>query len=210
MLESHDIRYTHDGEHAMKFPDFELKQGEHMLIIGASGCGKTTLLHLLAGLLIPKSGYIKIGDTKINELRKTQLDHFRGQHIGMIFQRPHFVFSLDVLENVMLSAQLAGKNRSEKDARILLDKLGIGHKCHKRITSLSEGEKQRLSIARALFNEPLLLLADEPTSALDDSNAQKVIELLLQLKSDFNTTVVVVTHDGRVSDYFEKKIHLDK
>ena len=210
MLETRNIKYTHEDEYALSFPDFNLEKGGHMLIIGDSGCGKTTLLHLLAGLLIPDSGYIKIDQTRINELKTSQLDHFRGQHIGLIFQRPHFVHSLDVLDNVMLSSQLAGKSKTIEEARDLLQKLGIGKKYNKRVSTLSEGEKQRLSIARALFNHPLVLLADEPTSALDDINAHKVMEQLLELKAQFNTTVVVVTHDNRISEYFENSLHLKK
>ncbi|RZL30904.1 MAG: ATP-binding cassette domain-containing protein, partial [Pedobacter sp.] len=178
------------------------------LITGASGKGKTTLLHLLGGLLKPTSGSIFIDQTDISKLSDKKLDHFRGQNIGLILQKAHFIASLNVLENIELASWLADKTKKRQKAKELLAILGLEHVEHKLPNQLSVGQQQRVSIARALINEPKLLLADEPTSSLDDENALAVAELLASLSHKYNAALVIVTHDQRLKQRFKTSIQL--
>ena len=178
------------------------------MLLGQSGCGKTTLLHLIAGFTKPKSGRIIINSTNITELSEHATDKFRGATMGFVFQKPLFIQSLNVKENLVLAQTLAGKQTTTETINELLSKLGIAHKLNSKINELSEGEKQRVNIARALINQPKLILADEPTSALDDKNCTAVIDLLKQAAKEYNATLLVVTHDGRLKEQFAKKIEL--
>ncbi len=190
------------------FPDIVCNEGETLLVTGNSGVGKTTLLHLLGGLLRPESGEIAIDNIVINSFSERKLDHFRGQNIGLVLQQSHFIEAFTVLENVALASWLAtGKQKIEK-AKQLLEHLDLGNHLHKLPSQLSVGQQQRVSIARALINEPKLLLADEPTSSLDDENAFKVADLLEQLAEEFKTALVIVTHDSRLKGRFSNQISL--
>jgi len=208
MIEIQNISFSYKEQEVMCFPDFAFHQGEHALVIGSSGCGKTTLLHLIAGLISPATGSIKVANTEVSGLSGSKMDDFRGSNIGVIFQKPHFVKSLRVIENVVLAQNLGSGEIDKTKAEDLLSKLGLGHKINEKVTDLSEGEKQRVSIARALVNKPKLILADEPTSALDDENCKTVIELLKQVSADANSTLLIVTHDNRLKEHFGKKIEL--
>lgn len=207
MIKVDNISYAYNEQTEISFPEIKLESGEHALILGQSGCGKTTLLHLLAGLLTPKTGSVEIDQIKLASLGTTEMDAFRGNNIGVIFQKPHFIKALSVVENVEIAQSLGGKvNRSE--AIKTLTTLGLGHKIKSRVTDLSEGEKQRVSIARALINNPKIILADEPTSALDDNNCNAVLGLLKDIAEKAGSTLIVVTHDNRLKDKFEKRIEL--
>lgn len=190
----------------MSFPEIACGAGEHWLILGSSGSGKTTLLQLLAGLRKPHSGEIRIGDTAINALSTPDLDRFRGQHIGIVFQQSHFVHALNVGDNLLLAQQLAGRTPDRDRAEKLLQRLGLAHKINAKTHRLSQGEQQRVAIARALVNGPTLILADEPTSALDDKNTTEVTALLEEEANIANATLIVVTHDGRLKSKFPKQI----
>jgi ABC-type lipoprotein export system ATPase subunit len=208
MLRTENLGYAYDSQTRLNFPDINCQTGEHWLLLGNSGCGKTTLLHLLGGLLTPKDGQVTIGETALNKLSGAKRDQFRGQNIGIIFQTSHFVRALTVGENLGLAQQLAGKKVDKKRIQTLLDRLNIDHKLNAKTSSLSQGEQQRVAIARALINQPKVILADEPTSALDDKNTEEVIQLLEDSAREVNATLLVVTHDGRLKNRFKNSIQL--
>ena len=208
MLQTSDLQYTYDGKTMLRFPDIQCGKGEHWLLLGQSGSGKTTLLHLLGGLLTAKNGAVKVADTNLEKLSSSGLDQFRGKHIGIIFQKSHFVKSLTVEENLALAQQLAGLKINRTRISELLDHLNVGHKLKSKPDRLSQGEQQRVAIARALINQPDVILADEPTSALDDVNCNEVIQLLEREANEAGATLLVVTHDGRLKERFEKQIQL--
>ncbi len=209
MLNVTNLQFAYPNAKPIIFPDFKCGEGEKALILGQSGCGKTTLLHLLAGLLHPKQGSIQIGSQKIEALSGRQLDQFRGQHIGVVFQKPHFIKSLKAQKNIAIAQYLANKKPNLKRIQDLMEQLGIGHKTNANVQALSQGEQQRLAIARALINKPQLILADEPTSALDDKNCAEVIDLLEKQARENGATLLVVTHDQRLKDRFQNQIHLE-
>ncbi len=208
MLLSSQLKFSYNSGTAFLFPEITCDPKNVLLITGSSGKGKTTLLHLLAGLIKPEAGSININNTDISLLNGKNLDSFRGRHIGIIFQQSHFVSSLSVLENIMLAQYLSGRKKNEKAIKNLLVDLGVISQINKKPAQLSIGQQQRVSIARALINKPDLLLADEPTSSLDDENCLTVAELLQQQAKQFNTALVIVTHDNRLKNIFNKSVHL--
>ena len=167
-------------------------------------------MHLLAGLRTPASGEVIIHDQAINKLGAGNLDQFRGKHVGIVFQEPHFIRSIDVLQNILMAQRLAGTKPDRRRAEELLGQLGLTHKIHSRTKNLSVGERQRVAIARAIINKPDLILADEPTSALDDEHAFAVIELLKKQASSVNAVLLIVTHDQRLKDVFKNFVSLEK
>jgi len=208
MVRASDISYKYPGQEALRFQSFECQENSHWLLLGQSGCGKTTLLHMLAGLLKPASGSIEIAGTDITKLSTGKLDHYRGQHIGVVFQQPHFVQSLTVGENLRLAQYLAGTKKDEQRIKSLLESLNLKHKLNVKPRELSQGEQQRVAIARAIVNQPKVILADEPTSALDDANALEVIQLLETQANAQKATLLIVTHDQRLKDHFPNRIQL--
>lgn len=208
MISTTALRFSYGEGASFQFPDIATSRGETLLITGGSGKGKTTLLHLLGGLLRPQSGNVLIEDTDITPLSNKQLDRFRGKNIGLVLQQSYFVASLNVLDNVILASWLATGHQATQKAKQLLEQLDLKDQMHKLPSQLSIGQQQRVSIARALINEPKLLLADEPTSSLDDENAYKVADMLSGLAKQFGTALVIVTHDQRLKDRFPKQISL--
>ena len=208
MVHSEKLAFSYNKTVGFNFPDIKCAAGETLLIAGGSGKGKTTLLHLLGGLLRPQSGNVDIDGTSLSKLSERQLDRFRGQNIGIILQESHFVASLSVLDNVLLASWLATGKKHVGKAQNILDQLGLGDQMHKQTSQLSIGQQQRVSIARALINQPRLLLADEPTSSLDDQNAASVAQLLSGLATDFGAALIIVTHDQRLKDRFTNTISL--
>jgi ABC-type lipoprotein export system ATPase subunit len=207
MIKTESLKFSYDGKKYFDFPDINLDSGENLLIIGNSGIGKTTLLHLLAGILKPESGSINISGTDISKFSDTELDKFRGDNIGIVFQKPHFISSLTINENLKLAKYLSPSKTSE-DAKKILESLNIKDKYQQKPNQLSEGEKQRASIALALINSPSLILADEPTSSLDDFNCDNVIKLLKTQAKDHKAQLIVITHDARLKRHFKNNLNL--
>jgi putative ABC transport system ATP-binding protein len=179
-----------------------------MLVLGQSGTGKTTFLHLLAGLLKPTQGSITIAGAATTAMSDNALDKYRGQHVGIVFQTAHFVEALTVEENLLLPFFLSGKKVDSTRAALLLKRLNLTDKANKLPRWLSVGEQQRVAIARAVIHSPSVIFADEPTSALDDVNAQQVIGLLEEQAKESGASLMIVTHDQRLKDYFSKRITL--
>ena len=207
MIKTESLKFSYDGKKYFDFPDINLDSGENLLIIGNSGIGKTTLLHLLAGILKPESGSINISGTDISKFSDTELDKFRGDNIGIVFQKPHFISSLTINENLKL-AQYLSRSKTSGDAKKILESLNIKDKYQQKPNQLSEGEKQRASIALALINSPSLILADEPTSSLDDFNCDNVIKLLKTQAKDHKAQLIVITHDARLKKHFKNNLNL--
>ncbi len=206
MIVTKSLEFSYDNNFIFKFPNINLKSTENLLILGNSGIGKSTLLHNLAGILRPRSGIIKIFNNDISKFSEYELDKFRGENIGIIFQKPHFVNSLTVGENLEL-AQFLGSNK-RGDIKLILESLKILDKINKKPKELSHGEKQRVSIAIAIINSPKLILADEPTSSLDDSNCANVINILKEQALKYAAQLVVITHDSRLKKHFKKSLEL--
>ena len=204
ILRAKNIEFYYDSNQKFQIPDISLDAGDQMLVIGKSGSGKTTILNIIAGLLKPKSGTVTIDGTDIYSLKGSQLDKFRGKNIGIIFQKPHILAPLTVEENLQLANFFVKENTQMIEP--LLKELGIFDKKKARINTLSEGEAQRVSIARALVNKPKLILADEPTASLDDENAAAVVRLLQTQAKKCNAALIIVTHDQRVKDHIPNQI----
>jgi ABC-type lipoprotein export system ATPase subunit len=208
MLSTKQLQFKYENGPAFAFPDIQCEKGEHMLIIGESGKGKTTLLHLLAGILKPTRGLVNISGSDIAAMSDGALDRFRGKQIGLVFQTAHFVDSLSVLDNLMLAPFLTGYKTSSDKAKDALTRLNLGHRMHAKPSQLSVGEQQRAAIARAMMNDPSVILADEPTSALDDKNSEEVMNLLEEQAKLTGASLIIVTHDKRLKDRFTKQVSL--
>jgi len=202
MISITSISHQYGNAPALTFADWTVKDAEQWLLLGQSGSGKTTLLHILTGLLKPTSGNVSINNTNLYELTSKKLDAFRGQHIGIIFQKPHLIKSLSVVENLLLAQSFAGLTTDQQRIDDVLASLDMLHKKSAYPQQLSQGQLQRVTIARAVINKPTLLIADEPTSSLDDKNAEAVLALLKQQSEINQATLVVATHDKRVKDAF--------
>lgn len=208
MIKTNNISHQYKNQELIKLPDLLLEQGEEALVIGKSGCGKSTLLHILGGLLTPTNGEVSINRQSVYAISGPDLDKFRGNNIGIVFQVPHFIQSLTVKENLLLAQNLAGNSKDESKILELLTDMDVVQKIDNKINNLSQGEKQRIAIARALINEPKVILADEPTSALDDENCELVVKLLKSQAKKHNATLLIVTHDNRLNSQFERRVLL--
>lgn len=208
MISTKNVIFSYVENQLFHFPDLHCLAENTILITGKSGTGKTTYLHLLAGLLQPKTGEIIINNTNITQLSEGKLDQFRGKHIGLVLQKSHFIRSLSVLENLEMASWITTKKKKTAKAKELLTLLNIANEANKKPDELSIGQQQRVSIARALINEPKIVLADEPTSSLDDDNAEKVIQLLVNLSKKYQAALLIVTHDSRIKEKFSNQITL--
>jgi putative ABC transport system ATP-binding protein len=186
---------------ALRGADLVVRHGEFVAVMGPSGCGKSTLLNVIAGLDLPDEGEIVIAGESLAGMDENRLAIMRRKHVGIVFQFFNLLEGMTVLENVVMPAVIAGRKRksAESRARDLLDLLGIGDKAKQAPGVLSGGQRQRLAIARALANEPTLVLADEPTGALDSEGGEEVLELFRRLHQG-GQTILMVTHDQPVAD----------
>lgn len=208
MLNIKALKHSYDGQTMISYPDWKVDAGNHAIILGNSGCGKTTLLHLIGGLMPPREGLLEVAGENLRNKSGAKLDRFRGKNIGIVFQKPHLVRSLTVKENLTLSQYLGQKKTDNKRAEDVLSQLGIQELANRKVHQISQGQAQRVSIARAVINSPKLLLADEPTASLDDENCKKVIDLLKSQAEETGATLIVATHDHRVKNEFKNQLEL--
>src|SRR6476646_229 len=205
VVETHGLRKTVEAEgapvRALRGVDFTVTPGEFVAVMGPSGCGKSTLLNIIAGLDTPTDGDVALAGEPLVGKTEDELAILRRRHIGIVFQFFNLLEGMSVLENVTLPAVIAGapRKRAETRARDLLDLLGLAEKAKDAPGVLSGGQRQRLAIARALANEPTLLLADEPTGALDSEGGHEVLELFRRLHAN-GQTILLVTHDREVAE----------
>jgi putative ABC transport system ATP-binding protein len=194
---------------ALRGADLSVARGEFVAIMGPSGCGKSTLLNIIAGLDIPDEGEVVVAGQSLIGLDEDALAIMRRRHVGIVFQFFNLLEGMTVLENVVMPALIAGTKRkaAETRARDLLDLLGLGDKARQAPATLSGGQRQRLAIARALANEPTLVLADEPTGALDSEGGEEVLELFRRLHQG-GQTILLVTHDQPVADAAERLVRM--
>ncbi|MBD8488241.1 ATP-binding cassette domain-containing protein [Echinicola sp. CAU 1574] len=210
MITTRSVSFEYNENNQFEFPDLSVSEGSELLILGESGIGKTTFLHLIAGLLKPKTGNIKIGETDISKLTGRQLDIFRGANVGIVFQRPHFIQALTLEENLGMIQYLAQKPHDSYQIKKVLDDLGLLGKLKSYPRQLSQGEQQRAAIALAVINRPKLILADEPTAALDDKNCQRVVALLKDQTKKSKSSLIIITHDQRLKSAFTVSITLSE
>ncbi len=214
VLSVRDVRRTFEAElapvRALRGVDLDLRRGEMVSIMGPSGCGKSTLLNLVAGLDVPDDGSIAVAGEEITGRDEDWLARMRRRHVGIVFQFFNLLDGMTALENVVLPAMITGRaNRrlAERRARDLLDLLGLADKASEIPAVLSGGQRQRLAIARALANQPTLLLADEPTGALDSEGGHEVLELFRRLHGE-GQTILLVTHSDEVAAGTQRVVHL--
>jgi putative ABC transport system ATP-binding protein len=208
MISLKSVAHQYSSSQQISFKDWEIGHGSHWLLLGDSGSGKTTLLHIITGILKPTQGKVSIKDTSIYDLSSRALDQFRGRNVGIIFQRPHLIKSLTITENLVMAQSFANLPKDLQRIDEVLTSLDIAHKKNAYPNELSQGQLQRVSIARAVINKPELLIADEPTSSLDDKNAEAVLKLLMEQSALNEATLIVATHDKRVKDAFTNTYEL--
>jgi len=208
MISVRGLAHRYGSSEVLRLAAWKVAQGERWLVLGPSGCGKTTLLHLVAGLIRPTEGELEVAGENLRKLDGVRLDRWRGATVGIVLQALHLLRHLSVRDNLRLAQYLA--HAPQDDARIAetLGALGVADKAARRAAELSEGERQRVAVARAVVNRPKLLLADEPTANLDDRAAAQAVELLLEQAERHGATLVVATHDSRVKQSFERRLDL--
>ena len=211
MIEVTDLRKIyHAGEvdvYALRGVDLSVQRGEFLTVVGPSGSGKSTLFHILGGLMKPTSGTVKIDGHDLMAMSDRDRTNLRKKTVGFVFQKYNLLPILTAEENIMIARSIAGQPRDfPQHFRRQLDVLGIGHRMHHKPRALSGGEQQRIAIARALVNEPALLLADEPTGNLDTENSLIVLRLLKQLNEEFGQTVLMITHNPEAASYGHRTV----
>ncbi len=189
--------------------EFRVESGEQVVLMGRSGCGKTTLLHVISGLSRPDSGSVQIDGTNIVGLSEAGRDRFRADKLGYVFQTFNLLPGFSALENVLLGMTFANRRADAARARDLLERVGLKHRMTHRPTALSVGEQQRVAVARSLANRPKLLLADEPTANVDSGNQQHIIDLIRSTCREENVALLLVTHTPEVAEQFERVERLE-
>jgi lipoprotein-releasing system ATP-binding protein len=210
MLQATGITKTFGPLTVLNGVDIDIQKGEMVSIVGSSGAGKSTLLHILGSLDSPNAGTIVINNQVLTQLSQNQLAAFRNQHIGFIFQFHHLLPEFDALENVCIPGWIANKPRDlvQKRAIELLDLLGLGDRHHHKPNELSGGEQQRVAVARALINDPLIVFADEPTGNLDSTNAAELHQLFIRINQTLGTTFLIVTHNEALAALSSHILHM--
>jgi putative ABC transport system ATP-binding protein len=208
MIAVRNLEHRYDGTPALSLAQWQAAPGSRWLVLGPSGCGKSTLLHVLAGLVRPAAGEVSVFQTDILSLKGKQLDAWRGANVGIVLQALHLISHLSVRDNLRLAQYLARAPQHDAAVDEALAALGVGDKSGRKPSELSQGEQQRVAVARAVVNRPQLLLADEPTASLDDAAAARAVELLIGAAERRQATLVVATHDSRVKRYFSNMLQL--
>lgn len=210
MINIQGITKSFGNLQVLKGIDLHIGKGEIVSIVGPSGAGKTTLLQIIGTLDRPNSGSVTVDGINVSGLSTNKLSDFRNRHIGFVFQFHQLLPEFTALENIMIPAFIAGKGRSEAKARAeeLLQFLGLADRANHKPNELSGGEKQRVAVARALVNEPAVILADEPSGSLDTKNKAELHQLFFDLRDKFGQTFVIVTHDEQLAAITDRTIHM--
>ncbi len=208
MIKAKNIRKKYGELEVLKGVDLEVEKGEIISIVGASGAGKTTLLQILGTLDKADLGELTMDETRVHTLNESELSAFRNQKIGFVFQFHHLLPEFTAFENVCIPGLIAKrpKNELEQEAKKYLEKLGLGERMHHKPNELSGGEQQRTAVARALINQPLVVLADEPSGNLDSSNAKALHKLFFELRDSLNQTFIIVTHNEELANMADRKL----
>ena len=210
MIRTENITKSFGDLKVLKGIDLEIRKGEIISIVGSSGAGKTTLLQIIGTLMQKDGGKVWVGDTDIDSLREKQMAEFRNRKIGFVFQFHHLLPEFTAFENVCIPGYIARRSRGEVETRAkeLLAFLGLSDRLDHKPKELSGGEQQRVAVARALANEPSVILADEPSGNLDSRNKKELHEMFFVLREKFNQTFVIVTHDMELAGMSDRKIQL--
>lgn len=210
MIEAKNITKKFDSLTVLEGVNLKVEKGEFVSIVGASGAGKTTLLQILGSLDSPTEGDVIINDVSLFSLKEKELSEFRNKHIGFVFQFHQLLPEFTAVENIMIPALIAGRKSDEakESAMELLQYLNLSERAKHKPNELSGGERQRVAVARALINRPDVLLADEPTGSLDSKNKEELNRLFLDLRSKFNQTLIVVTHDMEMASISDRVIKM--
>lgn len=210
MVKASGIRKSYGSLNVLKGIEMEVKKGEVISIVGASGAGKSTLLHILGTLDTPDIGSLFIGGERISGKTQKSLAAFRNQSIGFVFQFHNLLPEFTALENVMIPGLIARKNETalRQKAKSVMDLLGISQRLDHKPSELSGGEQQRTAVARALINDPALILADEPSGNLDSKNAQELHQLFFDLRKQLNQTFIIVTHNQQFAGMADRKLEI--
>ena len=211
MIRIEQLRFGYSGgPDVLRLPQFALEAESNILVVGPSGCGTTSLLLLIAGLLLPSSGSIIVDGQDLSALSSHERDRFRGRHIGIVLQQFHLLPTLTALQNLLVAQSIAGLPVNREAALAMLRGLGVDERVDAYPHQLSVGQQQRVAIARALVNRPKLLLADEPTSNLDDEACASVIDLLLSATQQHAVSLVIATHDTRLKSKIPRQLALPR
>lgn len=210
MLTATGIIKKYGNLEVLRGVDIHVDKGEIVSIVGSSGAGKSTLLHIVGTLDLPDAGSIRLNNIQFSSLSRNALAAFRNTHIGFIFQFHHLLPEFTALENVCIPGWIAGKPRKLVEAAALtwLETLGLQHRAHHKPGELSGGEQQRVAVARALINQPDIVLADEPTGNLDSKNAQDLHALFVELRDRFQQTFLIVTHNEALAAMSDRVLHM--
>ncbi len=215
MLTLKNVRKSYREPDGNRLPILDLEKldiaaGEQVVLVGESGGGKTTLLHLIAGILLPDEGQIEIGGTDITRLSEAARDRFRAAYIGYVFQTFNLLAGFSALENVLLGMAFTKRGADISRAKDLLDRVGLSHRATHRPGMLSVGEQQRVAVARALASHPKIVLADEPTANVDRGHQQQIVELMVSACRQDETALLLVTHTPEVAEQFSRVEPLDQ